>query len=101
MACYKMDYALHRLRNAIDFAEIEHDFVPLRKMANEVENSCRELEAVETRLKNSAGQDFIMTTLQSVAAGLLPPEEASRRIHLWLIRGQSQDVGLTHTHKIA
>jgi hypothetical protein len=34
MACYDMDYALQRLRDAIDFAEIEHDFVPLRKWAN-------------------------------------------------------------------
>jgi hypothetical protein len=39
MASYEFDYAIHLLRQAIDFAEIERDFVPLRKLANEVELS--------------------------------------------------------------
>ncbi len=92
MACYEMDYALQRLRHAIDFAEIEHDFIPLRKMANEVELSCREFEAVESRLKNAAGRDFIMTILQSVAANSLPSDEAYQSIRLWLMRGQIREV---------
>jgi hypothetical protein len=31
MACYNFDNAILLLRQAVDFAEIEHDFVPLRK----------------------------------------------------------------------
>lgn len=92
MACYDLDYALQRLRDAIDFAEIEHDFVPLRKWANEVEKSGRELETIPARLNNPAQQDFLLTTLQSVATGLLSPEEANRRIRLWLNSGQMQAV---------
>jgi hypothetical protein len=38
MACYDFDYAIRSLRQAIVFAEIEHDFIPLRKWANEVEH---------------------------------------------------------------
>ena len=58
MACSDMDYALQRLRDAIDFAEIEHDFVPLRKWANEVERSGREMGAVELRLNRPASQEL-------------------------------------------
>jgi hypothetical protein len=101
MACYEMDYALQRLCNPIDFTEIEHDFVPLLKMANEVEKPYQELEIIETRLKNAAGQDFIMTTLQSVAAGLLSPEEAGRCIRPRLIRGQIQKAEPTQQHQYA
>jgi hypothetical protein len=36
MACYDFYYAVQLLRQAVDFAEIEHDFVPLRKRVNEV-----------------------------------------------------------------
>lgn len=50
MACYDLDYAIQRPRQPIDFAEIEHDFVPLRKMENEVEASGHELEAMNGRL---------------------------------------------------
>ena len=50
MACYDFDYAIQLLRQAIDFAEIEHDFVPLRKWVNEVEQSGHELEAMDGRL---------------------------------------------------
>ena len=39
MACYDFDYAMQMLRQSINLAEIEHDFVPLRKWANEVEQS--------------------------------------------------------------
>ena len=42
MACYDFDYAIRSLRQAIDFAEIEHDFIPLRKWANQVEHSGNE-----------------------------------------------------------
>jgi hypothetical protein len=36
MACHDFNYAILLLRQAIDFAEIKHDFVPLRKWVNEV-----------------------------------------------------------------
>jgi hypothetical protein len=36
MACHDLNYAILLLRQAIDFAEIKHDFVPLRKWVNEV-----------------------------------------------------------------
>jgi hypothetical protein len=101
MACYDMDYALQRIRDAIDFAEIEHDFVPLRKWANEVEESCHGLEAIETRLNQPACQDFLLTTLQSVATGLLSSEEGSRRIRFWLNGGPIQDAKLTQQYQFA
>jgi hypothetical protein len=78
MACYDFDYAIHALRQAIDFAEIERDFVPLRKWANEIEQSGHEMEAVDFGLNSPAGQDFLMATLQPIAAGSLSPEEACR-----------------------
>ena len=78
MACYNSDYAIEMLRQSIDLAEIEHGFSPLRKWANEVERSCHGLEAIEARLNRPTGQDFLLIILQSVAAGVLSPEEASR-----------------------
>jgi hypothetical protein len=39
LACYYFDYAIHSIRQAIVFAEIEHDFIPLCKWANEVKHS--------------------------------------------------------------
>lgn len=39
LACYDFDYVIHSLSQAIDFAEFEHDFIPLRMWANEVEHS--------------------------------------------------------------
>jgi hypothetical protein len=101
MACYDMDYTLQRLRKAIDFAQIEHDFVPLRKWANEVEKSGREIETIEARLNNPAQQNFLLTTLQSVATGLFCSEEASRRICLWLNYGHVQDAVLTQQYQFA
>jgi len=92
MACYDFDYAMQILRQAIDFAEIKHDFVPLRKWVNEVEESCHGLEAIETRLNQPAGQDVLMATLQSVAAEGVSPEEALLRISRWLNSGQVQVV---------
>ena len=47
MACYDFDYAMQMLRQSIDFAEIEHDFVPLRKWANEVEKSGRGMKLLK------------------------------------------------------
>ena len=38
MACYDFNYTVQLLRHAVDFAEIEHDFAPLRKLVNEVRN---------------------------------------------------------------
>lgn len=55
MACYDFDYAVQPLSQAIDFAEIEHDFVPLRKWVNEVEEFFHGLEAIETKLNQPAG----------------------------------------------
>ena len=43
MACHYFNYAIRSLRLAIDFAEIENDFIPLRKWVNEVEQSGHEL----------------------------------------------------------
>jgi hypothetical protein len=49
------------------------------------------LEVIEARLNRPTGQDFLLVTLQSLAAGMLSPEEAGRRICLWLNNGQKQD----------
>ena len=92
MACYDFDYAIRSLRQAIDFAEIEHEFIPLRKWANEVEHSGHELEAIDGRLNHSVGQDVLTVTLQTVAAGLVSPEEALLLISRWLNCGQVQAV---------
>ena len=91
MACYDFDYAIQRLRQAIDFAEIEHDFVPLRKMVNEVEASGHELEAMDGRLNFPAGQEVLMAIMQSVAAGSVSPDVALLHIRRWLNRGQVQE----------
>jgi hypothetical protein len=101
MACYDMDYALQRLRDAIDFAEIEHDFVLLRKWVNEVVLSGHEMGAIQARQNNPAQQNFLHTTLQSVATGLLSSEEANRRIRLWLKGGPLQDAELTQQYQFA
>lgn len=87
MACYDFEYAMQMLCQSIDFAETEHDFVPLRKWANEVEQSGCEIKAIEY----PAGQDVLLATLQLVAAGSLSPEEAGQRIRLWLNHNQEQD----------
>lgn len=42
MANYDLDYALSRLRDAIDYAETDGDFTPARKWVNEVEKSAKE-----------------------------------------------------------
>jgi hypothetical protein len=60
MACYDFDYAMQILRQAIDYAEIEHDFVPLRKCVNEVEQSGHEAKTIEAMLNTPAGQDFLL-----------------------------------------
>jgi hypothetical protein len=91
MACYDFDYAVQLLRQAIDFAEIEHDFVPLRKWVNEVEQSGHEAQAIETRLNAPAGQDFLLATLQPIAAGSLSPEEALSHMRLWLKSEKKQE----------
>jgi hypothetical protein len=106
MACYNFDYAMLILCQAIDFAEIEKDFTPLRKWANEVEQSGRELEAVDGRLNLSTGEDVMMATLQSVAAGSISPKEALlhiRYIRFWLNCGHLKAVKteLTHQYQFA
>jgi hypothetical protein len=103
MASYDFDYAMLVLRQATDFAEIENDFVPLRKWANEVEQSGHEMGAMDGRLNHPAGQEILMATLQSVAAGAVSPEEALLRIRRWLNSGQTQaiDAEFTHQYQLA
>ena len=103
MASYDFDYAIESLRQAIDFAEIERDFVPLRKLVNEVELSGHDLGAIDGRLNLPAGRDVLMATLQSVAAGSVSPEEALLRIRRWLNSGQAQEaeVELTKQYQFA
>jgi len=90
MASYDFDYAIESLRQAVDFAEIEHDFVPLRKMVNDVEQSGHDLGAMDGRLNHSSGQEVLMRTLQSVATGSVTPEEALLSIRRWLNSGRAQ-----------
>jgi hypothetical protein len=103
MASYDFDYTILILHQAIDFAEIDGDFAPLRKCVNEVEKAAHRLEAIETRLNQPTGQDVLMTTLQSVAAGSVSPEEALLCIRLWLNSGQLQAVEteLTNQYQFA
>jgi hypothetical protein len=103
MTSYDFDYTILILRQAIDFAEIEHDFVPLRKWVNEVEQSGHDMGAMDGRLNLQAGQDILMATLQSVAAGSVSSEEALLRIRRWLNSGQVQAVEteLTHQYEFA
>lgn len=84
MTCYDFDYANRSLHQAIDFAEIEHDFIHLRKWVNEVEQSGHELEVMYGRLNLPADRDILTAALQSVAAGLVSPEETLLRIRLRL-----------------
>ena len=90
--CYDFEYAMQILCQAIDFAEIDGDFVPLCRRVNEVEQSVHEMEAIEDRLNLRAGQDVLMAALQSVAAGSVSPKEALLRIQYWLNYGQMQAV---------
>ena len=85
-------YAIRSLRQAIDFAEIELDFIPLRKWVNEVERSGHELEEMDNRLNHSVGLDVLLATLQTVAAGSVSPEEALLLIRRRINNGQVQTV---------
>jgi|GEM_PF-3055473 len=77
MTSYDFDYTILILHQAIDFAEIEHDFVPLRKWVNEVEQSGHDLGAMDGSLNIPLGKDVLMATLQSVAAGSVSPRKPS------------------------
>ena len=88
MASYDFDYTIELLRQAIDFAEIERDFIPLRKWVNEVEQSGHDLGAMDGRLNLPAGQDVLLAALRAVATSSVPPEEALQRIRRWLNSGQ-------------
>ena len=92
MTSYDFDYTILILHQAIDFAEIEHDFVPLRKWVNEVVQSGHDIRAMDGRLNIPLGQDVLMVILQSVAAGSVSPEEALLCIRRWLNSGQVQAV---------
>jgi hypothetical protein len=87
------------LRQAIDFEEIEHNFISLRKWVNEVEQSGHDMGAMEARLNHSTGQEVLMATLQSVAAGSVSPEEALLHIRRWFNSGQAQAVEIELTHQ--
>lgn len=100
MACYDFNYAIHLLRQAIDFAEIEHDFIPLRKWVNEVERSGHELEEMDNQLNLPVGQDVLLATLQTVASGALSPSEALLLISRWLNNGQVQAVETEFTKQV-
>ena len=100
MACYDFDYAIRSLRQAVDFAEIEHDFIPLRKWVNEVERSGHELEEMDNRLNHSVGQDVLLATLQTVASGALSPSDALLLISRWLNSGQVQAVETELTKQV-
>jgi hypothetical protein len=91
------------LRQAIDFAEIERDFVPLRKWANEVEASGHELDMMDWKLNFPANQKVLMKILQSVAAGSVPSEAALLQIRDWLNSGQMPEIEaeLTQQYKVA
>jgi hypothetical protein len=91
MASFDFDYAIESLRQAVDFAEIERDFVPLHKWVNEVEQSGHDLGAMDGRQVQPAGRDVLMATLQSVADRSVSPEEALLRIRRWLNSGQAQE----------
>jgi hypothetical protein len=103
MASYEFDYTIQILRQAIDFAEIERDFVPLRKWVNEVEQSGHDLEVMDGRLNLPASRDVLIATLQSVATGSVSPEEALLRIRRWLNSSQVQAVEteLAHLYELA
>jgi hypothetical protein len=91
MACYDFDYAIKMLRQAIDYAEIDHDFTPLRLWANEVKLSGHTIGAMDARLNGQTGLEFLQATLQSVATGTLAPEEVEHRIRYWLNSGKIQN----------
>jgi hypothetical protein len=88
MATYDFDYALWMLRQAIDFAEMEQDFVPLRKWTNKLEQSSQELEAIRNRLTLPAGQQILLATLQSASEGAISPDDALQQIQNWVASGQ-------------
>jgi hypothetical protein len=99
MSSYDFDYTITILRQAIDFAEIERDFVPLRKWVNEVDHSGHELEAMDGRLNLPAGQDVILTTMRSVASGTVSPEDALLTVRRWLNLGELQIVATELTRQ--
>jgi hypothetical protein len=92
MSSYDFDYVIESLRQSVNFAEIEHDFVPLRKWVNEVEQSGHEMGAIDGRLNFPGGQDVLMAILLSVAAGSVSTAEALRCIRRWVNSGQVQAV---------
>jgi hypothetical protein len=75
MACFDFDYPFRPLRQAIDFAEIEQDFVPLQKWMREVELSGHELGEIQNRLDWLASQDFLLKVLQAVSTSSLSPRK--------------------------
>jgi hypothetical protein len=84
--------AIRSLSQAIDFAEIERAYIPARKWANEIERSGHELEEMDNRLNLPVGQDVLLATLQSVAAGALSPDKALLNIRRWLNSGETTAV---------
>jgi hypothetical protein len=89
MASYDFDYTILKLRQAVDFAEVEHDFIPLRKLVNEVERSGQKLEAKESSVTSISGSEILLSILKEVSTGALFPEEAVQQIQGWLERNQA------------
>jgi hypothetical protein len=100
MACYDIDYALLRLRQAIDFAEMEQDYMPARLWAHRLEQSIDELKVVEARLNDTAQQNILLAALRSTAACGLSPDEARQCIRIWLNTGQTQEIELAQPSQI-
>jgi|GEM_PF-3740117 len=55
MTIFDFAFTIELLRQAIDFAEIECDFIPLRKWENEFEQSRHDLGAMDGRLNLPVG----------------------------------------------
>jgi hypothetical protein len=100
MASYDFEYAIESLRQAVDFAELERDFVPLRKSVNEVELSGHDLGAMDDRLNLPAGRDVLIAILQQIAAGSVSPDEALLHLRRWLNSGQMSEVEAELTPQI-
>jgi hypothetical protein len=103
VASYDFDYSIELLRQAIDFSEIERDFIPLRKWVNEVEQSGHDLGAMDGRLNLPAGQEILLSILNSVAAGSVSPEDALQQLRRWLNIGDTQalETELSHQYQFA
>jgi hypothetical protein len=63
-ALYDPHYAVKMLRQAIDHAEAEGDFIPVRKWAGEIENIMIELEKEAYRIDQIGYAKLMLKTLK-------------------------------------